>query len=142
MAQVCSKKETNYIYWTAWSSLLGGSIQYFYYNTPGMAYATYSVFLTSLLYWRNPTYGWRRNLDMTTVGCALMYYIANSYGNPNAGWYYGFTSLGVASFLVSWLYHIQGKTLEGAYCHCMVHIFANMGNLALSAGTVVPLLLE
>ena len=33
------------------------------------------VFLTSVNYWRRPTYGWRRNLDMGYVICAVIYFI-------------------------------------------------------------------
>ena len=133
MSLVCRLDEARLIYKASWSSLLGGTIQYFYYNTPDLALGTYAVFLSSLLYWHKPTYGIRRKLDMTMVACVLAYYNYVAYGMERVSGYYVFTGCGILSFFVGWLLHKRGYTMAGAYVHCCVHYFSNIGNLALSA---------
>lgn len=139
MALVCSMEEAQLVYKAAWSSLLGGSIQYFYHDTPDLACATYAVFLSSLLYWCLPTYGIRRNLDMMTVGSVLLYYNYVAYGLEHVFGYYVFTGCGILSFFVGWLLHRRGYTMAGTYSHCNVHYCANIGNLALSAAIAAGL---
>ena len=70
------------------------------------------VFLTSVNYWRRPTYGWRRNLDMGYVTCAVVYqnYRAYYMTSEMVWWYYFFMFLGVICYPVS--VYLYKKTAE------------------------------
>ena len=89
------------------------------------------VFMTSINYWRLPTYGWRRNLDMTYVCGALIYQSIRAYKMTTAAPYYHL--MGIASLLYPMSIYLYKKKCYwwSTYVHCMVHIVANMGNLVL-----------
>ena len=94
------------------------------------------VFLTSVNYWRRPTYGWRRNLDMGYVTCAVIYqnYRAYYMTSEIVWWYYFFMFLGVICYPVS-VYLYKKKDLWGStYVHCLLHVVANIANVLLYSG--------
>ena len=93
-----------------------------------------SVLLTSLNYWRLPTYGWRRNLDIACVWSALIYQNIRAYRMSTAAPYY--RVMGIASLLYPMsIYLYKKKRYWGStYAHCMLHIIANIGNVVLYSG--------
>ena len=93
-----------------------------------------SVLLTSLNYWRLPTYGWRRNLDIACVCSALIYQSVCAYRMSTAVPYYRI--MGIASLLYPMsIYLYKKKCYWGStYAHCMLHIIANIGNVVLYSG--------
>ena len=92
------------------------------------------VFLTSLNYWRLPTYGWRRNLDVGYVCGALIYQNIRAYNMPDAVPYYYLIGIGSLFYpLSNYLY--KKKCYWGSTCtHCMLHIVANIANAVLYSG--------
>ena len=66
------------IYRVSFISFLS-SIYAIYCECYDLAAVPGGVFLTSVNYWRNPVYGWRRNLDMSYVACALIYQNYRAY---------------------------------------------------------------
>ncbi len=93
-----------------------------------------SVLLTSLNYWRLPTYGWRRNLDIACVCSGLIYQNIRAYRLSNAVPYYYL--MGTASLLYPMSVYFYKKKCYwwSTYVHCMLHIIANIGNVVLYSG--------
>ena len=76
----CIMKREYYscIYRISFLSFLS-SIYAIYCDCYDLAVVPGGVFLTSVNYWRRPTYGWRRNLDMGYVASALIYQNYHAY---------------------------------------------------------------
>ena len=92
------------------------------------------VFMTSINYWRLPTYGWRRNLDIACVWSALIYQSVRAYSMPNAVPYYRVMGIALLLYPAS-IYLYKKKCYWGStYAHSMLHIIANIGNVVLYSG--------
>ncbi len=86
------------------------------------------LFITSVNYWRNPTYGLRRKIDISIALTNLFY---NSYTishHPNAWICYMSIKMLIISYCFSWYYHCNNNKKLGTYYHSMVHIFGNFGS--------------
>lgn len=95
------------------------------------------LFLTSINYWRKPIYGFRRNLDITI---AVINFGYNHYViyNCHYSWIYYLAMKGIVVFYgLSRMYHNKNSNLA-CFFHCMVHISANVGNLAVFSGLINP----
>ena len=93
------------------------------------------VLLSSLLYWHDPRREtWRRTLDLTVVrvGMASHVLLALLRCRP-AGVCALLTgyALGGLCYAVGRVLTVRGHRWPGAVVHCGVHLFANLGNLAL-----------
>lgn len=97
-----------------------------------------AVFLTSINYWRRPTYSWRRYLDMTAVKTTMVYQIYVGYNAQFINRCLVCWSLGVIVYLLSIYYHKRGQNWLSTYLHMLLHIFANLGNVALYSGYIKP----
>lgn len=94
------------------------------------------VFFTSVNYWRNPTFGWRRNFDIVCAVGALSYQgIATAYQTKYPGArhiYWAAVSAGLAFYAMAFY---SGRVLKNlnysSALHCGVHICGNIGNLIL-----------
>lgn len=93
-----------------------------------------SVFITSLLYWKNPTYGLTRTLDIYTVNTAFVYHTYTSIGSIYSKEYYYFTALAIVSYIISWKLYYKKYHFYSILFHLFLHVFANMGNIALCIG--------
>lgn len=130
---LCSPEEALIIRNASWLSLIGSSIQWFYYNTRGLSIGTFSVFLTSQLYWKKPTYGCRRTMDMSVVFLVFLYYMYSSFHVENPHLYYVFTGTSICCYYVGWKEYNKGYTKRAAYIHSLIHLFANIANICMSA---------
>ena len=92
------------------------------------------VFMTSQIYWRQPTYGWRRNLDMAYVSSALIYQNICAYRMSNAVPYY--YMMVVSSLLYPLNIYLYKKKYywSSTYVHCTLHIMGNISNVVLYSG--------
>lgn len=97
-----------------------------------------SVFLTSINYWRNPTYSWRRYLDMTVVKTTMVYQIYVGYNAQFINHCLAYWSLAIIAYLFSIHYHKKGHGWLSTYLHMLLHIFANLGNVVLYSGYIEP----
>ena len=79
--------------------------------------------VTSLNYWRNPTYGLRRNMDIICVFIALFYHIHISRGAEMAYFAQPFLILGMLSYPTSWYYMKHENKWIPTYYHALVHLF-------------------
>ena len=78
------------------------------------------VFMTSLNYWRQPTYGWRRNLDMAYVALALVYQNKRAYHMPNAVQYYHLVGFGSLLYPLN-VYLYKKSTTGGQQLHTVCY---------------------
>lgn len=93
------------------------------------------VLLTSLNYWRLPTYGWRRNLDMIYVACSFMYQNIRAYYMVNAVIYYYVSEICILFYPASIYLYKKKCYWASTYAHCMLHITANIACIILHAGS-------
>jgi len=139
---IMERKYYSCIYRVSFLSFLS-SIYAIYCECYDLAPVPGGVFLTSVNYWRRPTYGWRRNLDMGYVTCAVMYqnyrayhtyYYTMKMGHYFVLLYCGLVLLGIGCYPVS-VYLYKKKDLWGStYVHCLLHVVANIANVLLYSG--------
>ena len=104
------------------------------------------VFLTSVNYWRDPVYGWRRNLDMSYVAAALTYQNYRAYhllspSSPSSSsqlpallTYYTLMGIGIGCYPLSVHLYKKKDIWSSTYVHCLVHVLANIANVVLYSG--------
>ena len=128
--------DQSYFIWKAsWLSLL--SCMYAIsqgYNE--LAIVPGGVFITSINYWRNPDYSWRRTLDMYYVRIALSYQIIRSYNSEYAAIHLICMIMAVSCFPLSWKYYNNNQIWTSVYIHSMVHLLGNIGNIILYSGKI------
>ena len=92
----------------------------------------FSVGCTTLLYWKKPTFGWRRNTDIAMSSIGLLYQLyrihVNNYHMPG---YYICKTLAVLSYCTGHYYFARNRLWLSMYCHAGIHIFGNLGNILL-----------
>ena len=71
-------EEYKYLYYTSWSFLPTLLIA-FNYKLYDLSIITFGVGFTSLNYWREPTFTWRREMDFYMVQLGIDYYIVRSF---------------------------------------------------------------
>ena len=93
------------------------------------------VLLSSVCYWSNPVKeSVRRTVDVITVrvGLAAQVLLAAAFCSPRAvalpklaaGY-----ALGMLCYAGGRILTVRGRLWAGAFVHCGVHLFANLGNL-------------
>ena len=92
----------------------------------------FSVGCTTLLYWAQPTFGWRRNLDIATSSTGLLYQLYKIHMNDyHLRSYYMCKALAVLSYFAGHYYFARNRLWLSMYCHAGIHIFGNIGNILL-----------
>jgi len=93
------------------------------------------LFLTSINYWRKPTYGFRRNIDIS-VAVINFCYNHSVISHCQYSWIYYLAMSGIVGFYgLSHFYHDKNRNL-GCFFHFMVHLSANIGNFAVFNGLI------
>lgn len=108
----------------------------FYQQKYDLAAILFCGFLTSVNYWRNPTFGLRRKIDMTAVPIGLIYHAIRAYNSQYYFAYYTINSIGVLFYPASWYFYKNKYYWYSTYLHCMVHIFGNISFLVLYSGKI------
>ncbi|KAI8911568.1 hypothetical protein EDD86DRAFT_202727 [Gorgonomyces haynaldii] len=107
-----------------WLSILSSAFYGFYFCT----FCASVVYLTSLNFWRNPVFGFRRNLDIFCVVTGLSYhfYLALSLEQPFM--YMIIVLIGISFYLKA----RQTPTQDwSSFYHCIMHICGNLSNVIL-----------
>ena len=81
---------------------LGSSMYAVYNGHYSLSICSGGVFLTSINYWKYPTYSWRRYLDINFVCLALNYQLYKAYRSEYMIYYYSL--IFVAGLYVSFRY--------------------------------------
>ena len=109
-------------------------------------YATicYIVWLTSLNHWQYPRMtSWNRYLDVSCVRLSLAYHLITAFYRENVIPYYILILLGILCYYTGDLYYAQNNYWTATYCHLLVHILGNVGNVILySSGTGSPPIID
>ena len=103
-----------------------------------LALIPFGVFLTSLIYWYKPQNCWRRTLDVTYVKFALIYNLIRAWNSEFYILYYMTFVIGSCFYPLGIYLYNNNFFWESTYAHSMLHIFANISNIILYSGSVIP----
>lgn len=135
MTLIVSREQARCIFRMAYVSFLSSlyaAIRGYY----DLSLVPLSVGCSTMLYWSEPRYGWRRHVDMGTVALALCYQLYRTTGAEFAGLYYGLTVITIACYPVGIYKHQRGNIWDGVYAHCGLHLLANIANFVLYSGVI------
>lgn len=134
METVLDREQYIYIYrisyLTSLTALYGIYRQYYV-----LAVLPASIFLSSINYWKYPTYSWRRNVDMIVVKSSYLIQNIVVYNAEYANIYYGIHILTILLYVIGSYYHDKNKWIS-TYSHIALHIVANIGNIVLYSGNI------
>jgi len=117
------------IYRVSYLSLV--SCMYALYRKHHLAVVPGSVFLSSVFYWQEPDYSYRRYLDIAVVHSALIYQQSVAWKYQYATLYYLVMAAAMASYPVGVYYYTQKNYWTSTYFHILLHILGNCANIIL-----------
>jgi hypothetical protein len=77
-------------------------------------------------YWRNPTFGWRRNIDIVWVQILLWPHLYYAWWSPVKVSYYSISALGALGYLFSWYSLTHGYIYGSVFGHMLCTACANL----------------
>ena len=80
---------------------------------------TFCVFVTSINYWRNPVYGLRRNIDITSAVLTCGHQTYKSFSIDSGMYYRIGVSIALMMYLISWM--VYKKTY--GYLPFFMHVY-------------------
>ena len=90
------------------------------------------VYFNSVNYWRNPTMGWRRNIDIIYALHGLVYTCAVAYQLPVfLTWYFILTFISILAYPISNFFYWRKQYVMSTFIHSLIHILANIANIVL-----------
>ena len=120
---VVPKTHANYLFYTSFFSLLS-SMFLFYKKSDNYIY-TLSIFITSLNYWRNPIYNWRRNIDMIVIFLSFFIIGIKFYIQSKLMDILPTTIISFLFYLIS--NYFQDKYIHiSTFFHSLIHIYPNI----------------
>lgn len=137
---VCPPSQAKVLFYASCFTLLSVAVGIYngYYD---LALVAFAGWITSVLYWSNPTYSWRRILDIIVVQVALWWHMYRAIGAENRVPYFIIVGAGSLAFMAGWILFNAGATWAGTLAHVVVHICANLSMIVLYIGSVPPLTL-
>lgn len=129
--QIVSAKYSNAIWWTAWLNLYTGLYGLWQGHTY-LAPCMFGIWGTSLLYWKNPVFGWRRRLDISFCQLAIWYHIYKALDFDTSIYipYYTLLAIGFGCYPIGYYYHWnKNDHRTGTIMHMCVHIIPNIATL-------------
>jgi len=130
---VYNANQINYLFKTSFCSLFSG-LYAFYNNKYEFSFTPILIWLTSINYWRNPTPGWRRNVDIIVSTSVIANQYFKAYKYQYAYIYYPLMTLSISCYPISNYYYYNNNIWNSVYFHSFMHIFANLSNIILSSG--------
>jgi hypothetical protein len=101
----------------------------------GFATGPLGVFVTSINYWRKPTYGLRRNIDMCWCLIALFGALQYSYISIHGStWRYIMSGSLLLFYPLGWILYTYEYFWLATIVHSMLHVFPNLANVILASG--------
>ena len=113
------------------------SVYAFFRGYPIISFLQFSIYLSSINFWRLPDYSWRRYVDFAVVKLCILY--QNIYlvaGAENARAFYGIFSVGVLAYALSFYFHAIGKIWFSVYVHIFMHTLSALGCIYLYTGAI------
>ena len=115
------------------------SLYAIYQEKYDLAIVVFGVFVTSLIYWHKPTNCWRKTLDVIYVKFALFYHIIRGYNSEYYIFYYITIIISLCFYPLGIYLYNKKMYWESTYAHSMVHTLANISNIILYTGYLIPL---
>ena len=101
----------------------------------GFAIGPLGVWINSVNYWSNPTYGLRRNIDICWGLFALTCTAFNAYKSIHGlTWTYIMFSSLLVFYPLGWLLYMSEYFWFATIAHSMLHVFPNLANVILYSG--------
>ena len=97
-----------------------------------------AVFVTSLLYWRDPRRGVRRNFDIFVVQVALWWQVLRSFDATALVRHEFAGAMAVALVCFALSHAAARRPLLAALLHAAGHVWANLANVALYTSPMPP----
>jgi hypothetical protein len=132
-------QEQSYCIWQLSFLSLISSLYAIYKGYYDLALVPGGIFLTSINYWRNPDYSWRRILDMTYIKFAVIYQIIRAYQSQYSTLYYMILFISICWYPIGIYFYKKKSFWLSTYSHCILHIIANISNYILYSGYIVPI---
>ena len=99
------------------------------------------VTFTSVNFWRNPDFSWRRELDIHFVRLSILYHLIRAYKSENRNTYYILTGSAITFYPIGVYFFIKKKYKYFMISHILVHILGDVSNLVLYSGYIPRLFL-
>ena len=129
---VVAQEHAKKIYRVSFISLLPTCLS-FHYGKYDVMLVPFSVFATSINYWRKPTYGWRRNIDIAAVCGGACFQLCRVLKCENKHLVLTFMGSGACCYVMSRCFSTQPSLSTSL--HCGVHVFANLALVFLILGS-------
>lgn len=123
-------QQAKIIYRVSWLSAVTGIVG-IYYGYRWLGFFTIIGSIIAQLYWSNPTYSFRRTIDMISVQVLLWSHMWFAFGTPIFILYAAIQLLGALAYAVSWILDKQGSIWAATFSHVVVHICTNISLLLL-----------
>lgn len=123
------------LYKSSFSSLIA-ALYAFYRGYYMIGLMPFILFITSINYWRYPTYSWRRNVDIGWVVFIATYQALLSITAENGWLYYIFLSGVISSYMTSHYLCNRGYAWCSTISHICTHMCGLFGQVLLYAGNI------
>ena len=119
-----------YLFATSHFSLMSAIYAYNKHNQLWIIPA--GVYVNSINYWRNPTLGLRRNIDIGYALCGLVYQSLVAYSLPVfPRLYFTLITLSAAAYPFSYWFYWRKQYVTSTFTHSLIHLFGNIANIGL-----------
>jgi len=135
METILKKEQYTLIYKFSYLSLIS-SIYATYNNHYHLAICPGSIFITSIYYWKNPDYSYRRYLDMVVVKTSIIYQYYMSYNAQYMIIYNIILTLGILGYIIGIYYYHKKDYWKSTYADISLHILENIANIILYYGNI------
>ena len=131
-----NKHQSNVLYCSSWLALLSGSYA-LWKEKIDIALCIYAVFITSILYWKQPSNtSWRQYLDMTVTKIVLLYELFRVYNAQYCLHCYALVAISAICY-VSSCYLVKHRACwQSVGFHFFVHLLSNIANVLLCSGEI------
>ena len=123
---IVPREQAAILYWMTWLGAITGPIGIWNGYT-WLGTGTSIGVIVAQGYWSNPTYSWRRTLDIACVQVLLWAHIWVSLSSSQAVLYNLIIAFGGVSYVVGWIFTRRGQSWAGTFAHCIVHVCGQGG---------------
>jgi hypothetical protein len=121
------------IFWCSWLAGVNMHLGLFF-KEYDLAVAAAALWGSSMLYWWNPLYNWRRWVDIVTVQIAWNYQHSRAYGAEKQAVYFLLSALAIACYPLGVYSHRRGHIWAGTLFHAGIHLLGNVAVFVLYTG--------
>lgn len=97
-----------------------------------------SIYFSSILYWHNPDYSWRRYFDMTVAKTGILLQSILAYNAQYAIPYYCTTFIALSFYPLGIYYYSKKDYWRSTQAHIGMHIIMNLACIILYSGYLNP----